>query len=73
MYIVLPICSLNKGSEVFLVEKDALTIITERSAIELRFTVQVRVTLDPLGQTGLGLSLIKIIEAGAGTRDHISM
>ena len=44
---------------------------SERLVIELNSTVQIRVMIDPLGQIGFGLSLIKVTEVGAGTGDHI--
>ena len=72
MNVVLPILfSLDNASEILPLEKDVLTISTERLALVLSSTVQVRVMLNPLGQIGLGLSLTNVTEVGAGTRDHI--
>ena len=72
MKVVLPtFFKLGKANEVFLLEKYALTMSSERLVIELNSTVQVRVMIDPLGQIGFGLSLIKVTEVGAGTGDHI--
>lgn len=72
MKVVLPTISFfDKASEVLLLEKYALTISTERLAIESSSTVQVKLTVVPLGQIGLGLSLTNVIEIGAGTIEVI--
>lgn len=36
---------------------------------ESSITVQISVTLDPLGLTGVGMSVTKVREIGAGTGD----
>ena len=44
--------------------------VTDTSTDELNTTVQVKVTVDPIGWMGLAGLLVTLTEVGAGTAEH---